>query len=94
MMPNTLDFKTVEGLGHKEPRGSDKPVKAKREKVASSAPSRPVIFDEPKVDEVNERIFVQGPASTISRFKKLCKDDRRSYHDMLCILMDSFENKS
>lgn len=39
------------------------------------------------------QISIKGPLSTITRFKALCKDDRRTYADMLDILMDQFERK-
>lgn len=39
------------------------------------------------------QISIKGPLSTITRFKALCKDDRRTYADMLNILMDQFEQK-
>lgn len=37
------------------------------------------------------QISIKGPLSTIRRFKALCKEDRRTYADMLNILMDQFE---
>jgi hypothetical protein len=37
------------------------------------------------------QISIKGPLSTIRRFKAMCKDDRRTYADMLGILMDAFE---
>lgn len=40
------------------------------------------------------QISIKGPLSTIRRFKVLCKEDRRTYADMLNILMDQFEKKS
>jgi hypothetical protein len=39
------------------------------------------------------QISIKGPLSTIRRFKVMCKDDRRTYADMLSILMDEFEKK-
>ena len=40
------------------------------------------------------QISIKGPLSTIRRFKTMCKDDRRTYADMLSILMDEFEKKT
>ena len=40
------------------------------------------------------QISIKGPLSTIRRFKALCKEDRRTYADMLHILMDHFEKNS
>lgn len=48
-------------------------------------PSREPILD--------GQISIKGPLATIRRFKKLCKDDRRTYADMLEILMDHFEGR-
>lgn len=39
------------------------------------------------------QISIKGTLSTIRRFKTMCKDDRRTYADMLSILMDEFEKK-
>ncbi len=33
-------------------------------------------------------------SQVIARFKKLCRDDRRTYADMLHILMDRFETRA
>lgn len=40
------------------------------------------------------QISIKGPLSTIRRFQALCKEDRRTYADMLKILMDKFEKMS
>jgi hypothetical protein len=40
------------------------------------------------------QISIKGPLKTIRRFQALCKDDRRTYADMLNILMDAFEKKA
>lgn len=53
---------------------------------ASSFPSREVAAE--------TQLNIKGPADIIERFKALCKDDRRSYYDMLEILMDSFEKNN
>lgn len=39
------------------------------------------------------QISIKGPLTTIRRFKAMCKDDRRTYADMLNILMDAFDRK-
>lgn len=49
----------------------------------------------PSREPVREaQINVRGDADTINRFKKLCKDDRRTYIDMLRIIMDTFEGRA
>lgn len=38
-----------------------------------------------------EQLNLKGPQHVLSRFRALCKADRRAYYDMLEILMDSYE---
>lgn len=40
------------------------------------------------------QLNLKGPRDVLDRFRKLCKDDRRAYYDMLTILMDSYEGKT
>lgn len=37
------------------------------------------------------QLNLKGPRHVLDRFRRLCKDDRRAYYDMLEILMDSYE---
>lgn len=39
------------------------------------------------------QISIKAPLDIIDRFKRICKDDRRTYADMLGILMDCYESK-
>tara|TARA_Y100001968_G_C19281867_1_gene679640 strand:+ start:565 stop:822 length:258 start_codon:yes stop_codon:yes gene_type:complete len=39
------------------------------------------------------QISIKAPLDTLDRFKRICKDDRRTYADMLRILMDGYEGK-
>lgn len=39
------------------------------------------------------QISIKAPLDAIERFKRLCKDDRRTYANMLSILMDCYETK-
>lgn len=39
------------------------------------------------------QISIKAPLDVIDRFKRICKDDRRTYADMLRILMDLYEPK-
>lgn len=39
------------------------------------------------------QISIKAPLDVIERFRRLCHDDRRTYADMLAILMDSFERR-
>ena len=40
------------------------------------------------------QISIKAPLDVIERFRRLCKDDRRTYADMMSILMDAYEQKS
>jgi hypothetical protein len=39
------------------------------------------------------QISIKAPLEVIERFRRLCRDDRRTYADMLAILMDGFERQ-
>lgn len=39
------------------------------------------------------QISIKAPLDVIERFRRLCHDDRRTYADMLGILMDSHERQ-
>ena len=39
------------------------------------------------------QISIKASLDAIERFKRICKDDRRTYADMLGILMDLYESK-
>ncbi|MGR3592017.1 MAG: hypothetical protein ACU0B9_12310 [Limimaricola soesokkakensis] len=48
----------------------------------------------PSRQEVRDgQISIKAPLDTIERFKLLCKSDRRTYADMLDILMGHFEGQ-
>ncbi len=56
--------------------------------IASSAerwPSREPLRD--------GQISIKAPLDVIERFRRLCQDDRRTYADMLAILMDGHERQ-
>ena len=40
------------------------------------------------------QISIKAPLETLARFRRLCRDDRRTYADMLRILMDAFEQEN
>ncbi len=39
------------------------------------------------------QISIKAPLDVLNRFKRICKDDRRTYADMLGILMDRYGSK-
>jgi hypothetical protein len=40
---------------------------------------------------VDGQVSIKAPVELIDRFRRMCRDDRRTYADMLGILMDHFE---
>ena len=55
-------------------------------------PEQPVPWPsrEPMIDT---QISIKAPGEVVERFRSLCKGDRRTYADMLRILMDAFEGR-
>ncbi|SFE88773.1 hypothetical protein [Roseivivax sediminis] len=91
-MPRSLDISRLQqferaggAARHETPQDqrADSPVS---EAAAERWPSREPVRD--------GQISIKAPIDVISRFRKLCKDDRRTYADMLSILMDAYENRS
>ena len=39
------------------------------------------------------QVSIKAPLDVIERFRTMCRDDRRTYADMLGILMDRFERR-
>lgn len=39
------------------------------------------------------QVSIKAPLEVIERFRKLCKDDRRTYADMLSILMNEYDRR-
>lgn len=80
-----------EGLDDFAPRGAGQGVappaaNARRSVDAvSQFPSREATAD--------AQLNLKGPRPVLDRFRAMCKDDRRTYYDMLEILMDHFEKK-
>ncbi len=54
----------------------------------SSQPSERWLSREPVRDG---QISIKAPLEVIERFRRLCHDDRRTYADMLAILMENYE---
>lgn len=61
------------------------PDVVRSEERAARWPSREPVMD--------GQISIKAPLSTLDRFKRICKDDRRTYADMLRILMDRYEEE-
>jgi hypothetical protein len=39
------------------------------------------------------QVSIKAPLDVIGRFRAMCRDDRRTYADMLTILMDRYEGR-
>jgi hypothetical protein len=88
-MPKSLDLGRLQKFEPSAPAPDRRETNFQTELVSDRPdrwPSREPVAD--------GQISIKGPLSTIRRFKAMCKDDRRTYADMLNILMDAFEKKS
>ena len=88
-MPRSLD---LDRLARFEPRQDRSPVSGGPiGPEASPAPEPPRWPSrEPARDG---QVSIKAPVDVIARFRKMCRDDRRTYADMLEILMDRFEGR-
>ena len=85
-MPKPLDYDRLQQF---EPRPATniqpEPIVDKARVSATRWPSREPVMD--------GQISIKAPLDILDRFKRICKDDRRTYADMLSILMDGYEGK-
>jgi len=63
----------------------DPPLAERAGGIAERWPSREPIRD--------GQISIKAPLDVIEQFKRICKEDRRTYADMLGILMNQYEKK-
>ena len=94
-MPRSLDLdrlKQFEAAPERaEPAPDPGPAAPPAEPVPAAAapyarwPSREPVRD--------GQISIKAPLDVIARFRTLCRDDRRTYADMLSILMDGYERR-
>lgn len=77
-----MDF---DDLSDFEPKAASKPQETVKRSVDSMSgfPSREASED--------GQLNMKGRKAVLDRYKAMCKEDRRSYVDMLEILMDRFE---
>lgn len=79
-MPRSLD---LDRLKQFEPQGeAPQQLPAEPERWPSREPTR------------DGQISIKAPTDVITRFRRLCKDDRRTYADMLEILMNAYEGRA
>lgn len=82
-MPKSLDLNRLKKFEPAPDIRNDEHSAERSEPPIERWPSR-----EPSIDG---QISIKGPMTTIQRFKAMCRDDRRTYADMLDILMNHFE---
>ncbi|UMA67218.1 hypothetical protein LVO79_20640 (plasmid) [Roseivivax marinus] len=90
-MPRSLDLSRLQQFERAggEPR-SEAPQEPKSERPVAEVPTERWPSREPVRDG---QISIKAPLDVLARFRKLCKDDRRTYADMLSILMDAYERR-
>jgi hypothetical protein len=85
-MPKPLDFDRLKQFEARSPELVEpEPVVERAGGTATRWPSREPIMD--------GQISIKAPLDVLDRFKRICKNDRRTYADMLGILMDRYEVK-
>ena len=88
-MPKPLDTTILSGF---KPRGEDS-VKTTGEAPRVAKNDEPASRSWPSREQPSHGSFtIRAPKETIDEFRALCKDDRRTYADMLRILMDAFKH--
>ncbi|TRD15432.1 ribbon-helix-helix protein [Palleronia caenipelagi] len=81
-MPRSLDLNRLKQFEAPRAEPAVAPVDPGPERWPSREPVR------------DGQISIKAPLDVIERFRKLCKDDRRTYADMLSILMDAYEDRT
>lgn len=85
-MPKPLDIGRLKQFeASSTAKVNAEPVLDRAGDTAARWPSREPIRD--------GQISIKAPLDVLDRFKRICKDDRRTYADMLGILMDRYQGK-
>lgn len=83
-MPKPLDTDRLKQFERRPSTQNIEPPPVERAAgLAERWPSREPVRD--------GQISIKAPMDILDRFKRICKDDRRTYADMLEILMDRYE---
>jgi hypothetical protein len=88
-MPRQLDTSKLSKFEPKPKKAKTQTPSARKPKITPpEAPTKPW----PSREAPQEGHFtIRAPLETIERFRRICKEDRRKYADMLHILMDLYE---
>lgn len=94
-MPNTLDSSKL-NLDDFAPKPRSSDVRADREPEKGQGRARPAPVPDRKAwpsREVRDgQLGLRGPVEVLDEFKDLCKLERRSYVDMLRVLMENYSS--
>lgn len=91
-MPRELDTSKLRSFAPKPRKRAKAPAEKPQEPRKRNKAPEPAPPPWPSRETPQEGQFtIRAPLDTITRFRKLCKDDRRTYADMLGILMNEFE---
>jgi hypothetical protein len=88
-MPRSLDLNRLRQF---EPVPTPEPV------VETVSTIAPTVAPEPhrwpsREPQRDGQVSIKAPLDVIDRFRTMCRDDRRTYADMLGILMDRYEGQ-
>ena len=85
-MPKPLNLDRLKKFDNRAAAKADlDPVGDREGQVTERWPSREPLRD--------GQISIKASLDVLDRFKRICKDDRRTYADMLRILMDLYEGR-
>ena len=84
-MPRSLDLDRLKQF-EKVPAAENSPPMRTSPPETERWPSREPVRD--------GQISIKAPTDVIEQFRRLCKEDRRTYADMLSILMAKYEQTS
>lgn len=85
-MPRSLDLDRLKQFEAPQDVQQDERTSAQPSSTSDRWPSRDPVRD--------GQISIKAPLDVIERFRRICKDDRRTYADMLSILVDDYERRS
>lgn len=95
--PESRPLRAGEGQGAPDQTPDPIPAATARRAAPSSGQTRRAVDAVSRFPSregpADAQLNLKGPREVLERFKTMCRDDRRSYYDMLRILMDAFEGK-
>ncbi|GIT93287.1 hypothetical protein JANAI61_37450 [Jannaschia sp. AI_61] len=89
-MPRSLDLNRLRQF---DPTAASDPV-AEGTPPPTPAAAAPEPYRWPSREPQRDgQVSIKAPIEVIERFRAMCRDDRRTYADMLGILMDRYEGR-